>query len=155
MPIDVFGSLKSISDKVFAGFLGKIIENPIWISVIISLVIVLLVVFLYPAKPGTKFTAIIKLWIYVFIGSFGVLLLHDSSIKYHLRREYIGTELDEIAESIMHPVQVPANSTADVAASTQGGAEKTQNTAPPVAAPTATVGLPYIPATTQGGNPFA
>lgn len=154
MAIDLFGSLKYISDKLFAGFLGTAFESSFWISLIITVLIVLCVIIMYPAKSGTKISSVWKLFIYSFLGTFAIILLHDSAIRYKAKKEYTNTELDAFANDIFaqkaQPVPQPMQQTQPMPQ-----AQPAPQPAPqPVVQGSAETGLPFIAPAKTGGNPF-
>lgn len=89
MPIDLCSSVNNISNYAFgSSILNSIFGSPVVLAIIISIIMVLLIMFLYPAKPGTSITIIIKMFIYMALSSFLIIFLHDGIIKYALEEEH-------------------------------------------------------------------
>ncbi len=82
MPIDLANSIKSTSQFVFASdTLNNILGSSIILGLLISIVLIVLVMILYPAKKNTSISVIGKIFIYSFIITSILVFLHDGIIK--------------------------------------------------------------------------
>jgi hypothetical protein len=83
MPFDLAGSIRKTSQWAFSSpLLNNILGSSLFVALTISLLMVLLIMVLYPAKKGTKFSVLCKLFIYMFFGTLLIIFLHDSVIKF-------------------------------------------------------------------------
>ena len=99
MPIDLYDGIKDTSQWVFGStLLNNILGNSVALAIIISLLMILLIMFMYPSKKGTSFTIIIKLFVYMFIRSLLVIFLHDGIMKYTLKDEYLNKDNEELMQ---------------------------------------------------------
>ncbi len=88
MPIDLYSSIKKTSQWAFGStILNNILGSSIFVSLIIALIMVLLIMIMYPAKSGTPFSVIAKMFIYMLFSSMLVIFLHDGVIKYMFEEE--------------------------------------------------------------------
>ncbi len=122
---------------------------------------------MYPAKSGTKISSVWKLFIYSFLGTFAVILLHDSAIRYKAKKEYTNAELDAFASDIFTQKadvaqsqapgqtisQMPGQMPNQVLSQAPGQAPS-QSLSQMQPVPQIENGLPFIPPTKTGGNPF-
>lgn len=89
MPIDLYSSLKGASQWAFGSpLLNNILSNSVFVAFVIALLMVLLIMFMYPAKAGTPFSVIAKLFVYMFFGTLLIVFLHDGIIKYMMEEEF-------------------------------------------------------------------
>ena len=76
--IDFNSSTKKATNWVFTNStLNSLLGNSLSLGITISLLMVLLVMVMYPAKAGTSFSIMVKLFIYMFLGSTIFIFLHD------------------------------------------------------------------------------
>jgi hypothetical protein len=95
MPIDLNSSLKGASQWAFGSkLLNNMVGSSIFVALAISLLMVLLIMFMYPAKSGTPFSVLAKLFVYMVFGTVLILFLHDSVLT-HLVEERINEKDDE------------------------------------------------------------
>ena len=88
MPIDFNNTITSLSKKTFGNtFLSSLFGNTISVSFMISLVIILIIMIMYPAKSGTKFTIFAKMMIYIYFSVLLITFLHDSVVKYKIKQD--------------------------------------------------------------------
>ncbi len=93
MPIDLHSSLKGASQWAFGSpLLNSVLGSSIFVAFVIALLMVLSIMFMYPAKAGTPFSVLAKLFVYMFFGTMLIVFLHDGVIKYIIEEEY--TEKD-------------------------------------------------------------
>jgi hypothetical protein len=82
MPIDMGSTIKKASQWAFGSpILHGIMSNNLLIAGLISLVMILIIMIMYPAKKNTKSNVLVKMFFYMFISSVFILFLHDSVIK--------------------------------------------------------------------------
>ena len=72
-----FGLLQS----TFSGFFGSSLKSPFWMALIITVIIILITIFVYPAKKSASISKLLKLMIYIFAVSLILLFLHDNAIR--------------------------------------------------------------------------
>ena len=83
MPIDLADSIKTCSNWAFgSSVLNNVLSSSITLAIVISTLMVVFIATMYPAKPGTPFTIVGKLFIYMFFTTLMVVFLHDSVIKH-------------------------------------------------------------------------
>ena len=83
MPINFDESLTSLSQWAFGSpFLNQILGNSVLLSTVISLIVLLLIMFIYPAKQGTGPSVLFQIFIYVFLSTNLLIMLHDGITKY-------------------------------------------------------------------------
>lgn len=78
MPIDLNDSLNNISARAFgspviSGALGNVLSC----AAILSIIAIVLIMFIYPAKSGTSFVVVVKIFIYMFAASAALIFIHD------------------------------------------------------------------------------
>ena len=82
MSIDLANSIKSSSNWAFKSIIPTgVLSSSITVAVLVSVVMVTLIALFYPAKRGTSFFILVKLFVYMFISSMVIVFLHDSVVK--------------------------------------------------------------------------
>jgi hypothetical protein len=100
MPIDLYCTLKKTSQWAFgSSFLNSVLGSSIFVSIVVSLVMVLIVMIMYPAKAGTSFSVVAKMFVYMFLGTMVVVFLHDGVIKYMLEEEHAADKSEEFMQN--------------------------------------------------------
>lgn len=90
MSIDLYESIDGMSKWAFGNnFLNKILGSSLAIAIVISFIMVLLIMFIYPAKQGTSFVVVLKLFVYMFFSSLLVIFLHDGILKYTIKEDVV------------------------------------------------------------------
>jgi hypothetical protein len=88
MPIDLNGCLKGMSNKAFGSpILNSILGSSVFVALVIAFVMIILIMVMYPAKKGTSFTVIAKMFLYMTFTTLLVVFLHDGVIKYMIDEE--------------------------------------------------------------------
>jgi hypothetical protein len=83
MPIDLGSSIKKTSQWAFeSSFLNSVLGSSLFVGLVIAFIMILLIMVMYPSKPGTPFSVLCKMFIYMFLSSMLVIFLHDGVIKY-------------------------------------------------------------------------
>jgi hypothetical protein len=83
MPIDLLSTAKKTSQWAFgSSLINSMLGSSLFVAVMIALTMILLIMILYPAKSGTPFSIVVKMFIYMFIGSLFIVFLHDGVIRH-------------------------------------------------------------------------
>lgn len=83
MPIDFYSTAKKTSQWAFGSpFLNKILSSSAFVAGIVSFLMIILIMIMYPAKSGTSFSIVIKMFVYMFFGSLLFIFLHDGVVRY-------------------------------------------------------------------------
>lgn len=81
MPIGLNDFVKKLHTPQFLGSASKIFGN-IWsASAIITVMVLLLIMILYPGQPGTPVWVFGKLGLYIFLMTCGALLIHSAVLR--------------------------------------------------------------------------
>jgi len=95
--IDFNSSTKKATNWVFtSSTLNSLLGNSLSLAITISLLMVLIVMVMYPAKQGSSFSIIIKMFIYMFLGSTIFIFLHDGIINNNIMSELKDSKGDEL-----------------------------------------------------------
>jgi hypothetical protein len=169
MSIDLSSSVKKTSQWAFSSpFLNGVLGSSLFVALVIAIVMVLLIMFMYPAKHGTPFMLVVKMFIYMFFISMVVIFLHDGVAKAAIAEEYRGKELDDLARGIDRTGKDPVYGNTPVVRPRTGAGEPAaavsqQTPSPPSQpikpVPPTTGGLPVEPLPSKpvpvaGGNPY-
>jgi len=101
MPIDLYSSIKKASQWAFGSpLLNGVLGSSLFVAPVIALLMVLIVMVMYPAKTGTPFSIVIKMFIYMLFGSLLIIFLHDGVIKYMMEEEYSSKDSDELMRNL-------------------------------------------------------
>ncbi len=96
MPIDLYSSIKKTSQWAFGSpLLNGVLGSSLFVAVVIALIMMLLIMFLYPAKPGTSFSVVFKMFVYMFFSSLLVIFLHDGVIKYMMEEDLTSKDSED------------------------------------------------------------
>jgi hypothetical protein len=99
--IDFNSSTKKATNLVFTNStLNSLLGNSLSLGITISLLMVLLVMVMYPAKAGTSFSIMVKLFIYMFLGSTIFIFLHDGIMHNNILNEVKDSKGDELFSSM-------------------------------------------------------
>lgn len=88
MPIDFLSTTNSLQSAVESSWANTIFGGTVSTAVMISLLFVLLIMVMYPAKSGTSFWIVIKMWLYSLVAVGVLLFLHDGVLQAKLRKEH-------------------------------------------------------------------
>lgn len=98
MPLVLNDSVRDLSRWAFGSpVLNSILGSSIFVALVISFIMVLLIMIMYPAKAGTPFSVIAKMFVYMLFSSMLVIFLHDSILKHMYEEE----EHEEKEDSII------------------------------------------------------
>ena len=88
MPIDLYSSIKKTSQWAFGSpALNSILGSCVFVAVVIALVMIMLVMIMYPAKAGTSFSIVAKMFVYMLFGSMLIIFLHDGILRHTFEEE--------------------------------------------------------------------
>lgn len=83
MPLDLHNSVRDASLWAFGSpVLNGLLNSSLFLSGIISATMILLIMFMYPAKSGTSFSVVFKMFVYMYFITLGLLFLHDSFVRH-------------------------------------------------------------------------
>lgn len=88
MPIDFLSTTNSLQSAVESSWANTIFGGTVSTAVMISILFVLLIMVMYPAKSGTSFWIVIKMWLYSLVAVGVLLFLHDGVIQAKLKKEH-------------------------------------------------------------------
>lgn len=80
MPIDTSSGLSLIPTGL-SGFFGNSLKSPFWLALLITVSIILITIFVYPAKKSSSVSKLLKLMIYIFIAVLIFIMLHDNILQ--------------------------------------------------------------------------
>jgi len=88
MPVDLCGCMRDMSNRAFGSpILNSILGSSIFLAILIAFIMIILIMVMYPAKKGTPFTVIAKMFLYMTFSSLLVIFLHDGVIKFMAEEE--------------------------------------------------------------------
>jgi hypothetical protein len=97
MPIDFYSSIKKTSQWAFnSPLLNNLLGSSIFVSLLISFIMVLIIMIMYPAKSGSSITIVLKMFLYMFMSSLIVIFLHDGIIKYMFEEQMDTKKMDSM-----------------------------------------------------------
>lgn len=91
MPIDISSLLKDTGSWAFLSKgMNKLFKSRVYTTAILTMLIIILVMILYPCKENTPTWVLLKLGFYVFLVSIGVIFMHDCVLfhKYKEKEEF-------------------------------------------------------------------
>jgi hypothetical protein len=96
MPIDLYSSIKKASQWAFGSpLLNGVLGSSLFVACVIAMLMILIIMFMYPAKSGTPFSVVIKMFVYMLFGSLLIIFLHDGVIKYMMEEEFSNKDSEE------------------------------------------------------------
>jgi hypothetical protein len=99
MPIDLYSSVNKVSHFAFGStLLNSLFSNTVVTALIITFIMVLAVMILYPARSGTPIMEVVKMFIYMFIFNLIVIFVHDGVIKYVIKEQYQDKDSNELMQ---------------------------------------------------------
>lgn len=101
MPIEMSTFLGGMTNSVYSvtGF-NKIFSSVAYTSIILSVIILIILMFIYPCKKDTPSWILLKVLLYVFIINIAILSLHNSIIKNDYKEKYLNTNIDTFMTNI-------------------------------------------------------
>lgn len=83
MPININSCIDDCSRSVFGNdLLHQVFNSKVLTTLLITIIVVLLIMFIYPAKSGTSTLLLCKLALYIFLATFTIILFHDTVMDY-------------------------------------------------------------------------
>jgi hypothetical protein len=81
MPIELSNTLKDTCGWSFASpGINNIFCNKVYTAGVLTVIIIILVMIIYPGKAGTPMWVIFKLGFYILLATVGVIFIHDSIV---------------------------------------------------------------------------
>ena len=99
MPLDINYSINYAKD-IFSIYFGKIMRSTLWISTLITIIILFITLILYPSKNKKLFSDSVKPIIYTFLFTLIIIFIHDSFLKEDANINKRNMESDEVLENI-------------------------------------------------------
>jgi hypothetical protein len=97
MPIDLNYSLNTVSDQAFGNnLISNTLGSILSCALILSIISILLIMFIYPAKSGTSLVTVVKIFIYMFAACAAVLFVHDGIQRRRWREEEEQRDLQDL-----------------------------------------------------------
>ena len=87
MPINTDSGFGIIPSSI-SGFFGTSIKNPFWFALLVTVCIILIIIFVYPAKKSASISKLFKLMIYIFIAFLVFIMLHDNALHETWKTEH-------------------------------------------------------------------
>ena len=87
MAIDIGSLLSKISNLSFGLPLINMLSNTAFTAVFLSISMILIIMFMYPAKSGTSMHVLFKMFVYMFLIGLCIVFLHDGVLKYEKNTE--------------------------------------------------------------------
>jgi hypothetical protein len=98
MPIDLYSTIKKTSQWAFGSpVLNAILGSSVFVALTVALIMVVIIMVMYPAKSGTPFSIVVKMFIYMAASTLLIIFLHDGVLKYMMEEE----QESESSESFM------------------------------------------------------
>ena len=95
MPFELSESLKNTCSMTFASRgVNAIFSNKIYTSAILTIMIIVLIMILYPGKKGTPFWIVGKLGVYIFLVSLAVIFIHNGVVYSAFENKKGNKEID-------------------------------------------------------------
>jgi hypothetical protein len=100
MPLDLGSTVKKTGSFVFGNkLLNKFLGSGLFLAGIIAITMILLVMIMYPAKSGSSFFIVFKMFLYMFGLSVILIFLHDSVLKFHIEEEKEQRDAEDILQN--------------------------------------------------------
>jgi len=129
MPVEIGSSLRGAYNWTFSyPVLNNIFSNPFWTSILIVFTIFLLIIILYPCKTNTPMSVLFKLMFYVFITTFGILIIHNGILKFIYKKDITDDKTNELINQVMGTDSgIPSESSINITPQFQTETEQFQN----------------------------
>ena len=112
MTIDLNSSISKVSHYAFgSSALNSILSSSIFVAGVISLIMIVIVMILYPAKKNTPFFLICKMFVYMFFISWVVIFLHDGVVRYTFNDKQNENTSDDFMHNMIHKDPIYGNYT--------------------------------------------
>jgi hypothetical protein len=101
MPINLGDKIRSLEQNVYQStIVDTLFRSTLSATLLIAGLVLLIIMVLYPAKPGTSGLVLIKMLVYIVMVTFVVLFIHGGIIKYHTKMVMIENDQNELIQSI-------------------------------------------------------
>ncbi len=101
MPIEMGTFLGGMTNSVYSVTgLNKIFSSVAYTSIILSIIVLLIIMFIYPCKKDTPSWLLLKVLLYVFIINIAILSLHNSIVKNDYKEKYLNTNIDNFMNNV-------------------------------------------------------
>jgi len=101
MAIDLNSSIKSFSRMAFGSdTLNNIFGSSVFIALLISIIMIFIIMIFYPAKRGTGFIVLARMFLYMTFTTLFVIFLHDSILKYQFEDNDVVASNDDLMRGI-------------------------------------------------------
>jgi hypothetical protein len=101
MPIELSNTINDTCGWSFSSKgMKNIFCNKFYTSAVLTLIVLVLIMIIYPCKRGTPVWVLFKLGFYILMFSFGIFVIHDSLMKNYHMDEKIGGESSDFIESL-------------------------------------------------------
>jgi hypothetical protein len=115
MPCDLGSTLKGACNWTFgSATLNGIFISPLWVSVLLTIIIMILILVIYPVKTETPFYLIFKTAFYIFITNLAIQVIHNGVIKYSYENKYEDQKTKDLINKVVGPSRVPSDSTVQI-----------------------------------------
>ena len=102
MPCSLNQTLKGVCNWASASeFMNSILSNTVWISVVITIIMIIIIMLVYPAKSNTPFWIIFKTTFYIFTTILAVMLVRDGVMKSAWENKFENNETKEILDNVL------------------------------------------------------
>lgn len=97
-------SLVSDSTQWLCGttFLGSIVCSNFAISLLIATIMVLIIMFMYPAKSNTGVSIVAKMFFYMFVSTYVLLFLHEGFLSNKYKSQYVSSAASETITNVFN-----------------------------------------------------
>ena len=100
MPIDLYSTINKTSQWAFGSpVLNAILGSSVFVALVVALLMVVIVMVMYPAKSGTPFSVVMKMFVYMAAGTLLVIFLHDGVLKYMMEEESAEDDADAFMQN--------------------------------------------------------
>lgn len=99
MSFDINYSINYIKN-IFSLYFGKTMRSTLWISTLITIIILFITLILYPSKNKKSFSDSVKPIIYTFLFTLIIVFIHDSFLNEDANLNKRNMESDEVIENI-------------------------------------------------------
>lgn len=82
MGFELAGGFRSLCHHLFSSsFFNGLLSSSVYMALMITLIIAVILVIMYPCKPKTPVSTSLRVLLYVFIAVLSTLILHDGLVK--------------------------------------------------------------------------
>lgn len=101
MSIEINSLFGNITNSIYSTTgLNNLFVSIIWTSVILSIIIIIILMFMYPAKKGTPAWILFKIFLYIVAINTIILSVHNSIISNNYKEKYLDKSSDQFISNI-------------------------------------------------------